>query len=86
MRSVTCNIQIGKIEMVASTGTHVDAPFHRFVSGKDLSELRLSSLAELDAVVVRPTIGRERAIDARALSHSDLSGKAVLIHTGRSQH
>jgi arylformamidase len=78
--------QIGKIEMVANTGTYADAPFHRFVSGKELSELRLSSLAELDTVVVRPTIGRERAIDARARSHSDLRGKAVLIHTGRSQH
>ena len=72
--------------MVANTGIYVDAPSHRFVSRKDLSELRLSLLAESDAVVVRPTIGRERAIDARALSHSDVSGKAVLIHTGWSQH
>lgn len=78
--------QIGKIEMVANTGTYVDAPFHRFAFGKDLSELPLSSLAELDGVVLRPTIDRERAIDARALSHSDVSGKAVLIHTGWSQH
>ena len=29
---------IGKIEMVANTGTYIDAPFHRYVEGKDLSE------------------------------------------------
>jgi arylformamidase len=40
---------IGKIEMVANTGTYVDAPFHRYADGKDLSELSLSSLADLEA-------------------------------------
>ena len=29
--------QIGKIEMVANTGTYLDSPFHRFADGKDLS-------------------------------------------------
>ena len=40
--------QIGKIEMVANTGTYVDSPFHRYAHGKDLSELPLESLANLD--------------------------------------
>lgn len=31
--------QIGKIEMVANTGTYVDSPFHRYAGGQDLSEL-----------------------------------------------
>src|SRR5438105_8375952 len=44
--------QIGKIEMVANTGTYLDSPFHRYEDGKDLSELELSSLANLDGVVV----------------------------------
>src|SRR5256885_5348280 len=54
---------IGKIEMVANTGTYVDSPFHRYPDGKDLSELPLSSLAHLEGVVVRmaPSVGR--AID-----------------------
>ena len=30
---------IGKIEMVGNTGTYIDAPFHRYAGGKDLSEL-----------------------------------------------
>src|SRR6059058_2576794 len=42
--------QIGKIEMVANTGTYLDSPFHRFKDGKDLSELELTSLAHLDGV------------------------------------
>jgi arylformamidase len=78
--------QIGKIEMVANTGTYVDAPFHRFASGKDLADLPLSSLAELDAIVIRPDVGRERSINVHALSHLDVGQKAVLIQNGWSQH
>src|SRR6478609_9774651 len=44
--------QIGKIEMVANTGTYIDCPFHRFAHGKDLSEIGLESFTELDAVVI----------------------------------
>src|SRR5256885_13417862 len=45
--------QIGRIEMVANTGTYLDSPFHRYEDGKDLSELKLTSLANLDGIVVR---------------------------------
>jgi arylformamidase len=77
---------IGKIEMVANTGTYVDAPFHRFVGGKDLAELPLSSLADLDAVLVRPNMSHGRAIGADVFAGFNLSGKAVLVHTGWSRH
>src|SRR5215510_703451 len=69
---------IGKIEMVANTGTYVDSPFHRFAYGIDLSELPLESLADLEAVVVRAT-DFGRAIDAEAFSGVRVKGKAVLI-------
>lgn len=76
---------IGKIEMVANTGTYVDAPFHRYADGKDLAELPLDSLANLEAVVFRvPT--QLRAIDAALFEGSPLAGKAVLVHTGWSRH
>lgn len=75
---------IGKIEMVANTGTYVDAPSHRYRGGKDLSELPLSSLANLEAVVIRAEPGR-RAIDASFFDGKDLAGKAVLVHTGWSK-
>src|SRR6266853_4897832 len=45
--------QIGKIEMVANTGTYLDSPFHRYEDGKDLSELDLQKIADLEGVVVR---------------------------------
>src|ERR671929_1841776 len=46
---------IGKIEMVANTGTYIDSPFHRYAEGKDLSELALSSVADLPGITVRAT-------------------------------
>jgi len=76
--------QIGKIEMVANTGTYLDAPFHRYASGKDISELPLESLADLDAVVVRGAGGQ--AIDRDAFAGRALAGKAVLVRTGWDVH
>jgi kynurenine formamidase len=76
---------IGKIEMVANTGTYVDSPFHRYADGKDLSQLPLSSLANLDGVVVRKK-QQARAIDKNAFGGVDVRGKAVLIQTGWDEH
>lgn len=77
---------IGKIEMVANTGTYLDCPFHRYADGKDLSRLELTSLANLDGVVVRVDRQAERAIHREALSRLELSGKAVLLNTGWDVH
>lgn len=77
--------QIGKIEMVANTGTYIDSPFHRYLDGPDLSEMALESLANLDCVVVRAINRRGRAVD-QAGSRPDLRGKAVLFHTGWDLH
>jgi arylformamidase len=80
--------QIGKIEMVANTGTYVDSPFHRYPNGRDLSELLLTSLADVEAVVIRARGRAERAIDEEALATLgvDLNGKAVLFDTGWSRY
>src|SRR2546429_2583734 len=51
--------QIGKIEMVANTGTYLDSPFHRYPDGKDLAALDLRSLANLEGLVVRCADGAE---------------------------
>jgi arylformamidase len=75
---------IGKIEMVANTGTYVDAPFHRFSRGKDLSELPLESLADVPGT--RVSAGPARAIDADSFQGRELTGRAVLVHTGWSRH
>ena len=77
--------QIGRIDMVDNTGTYVDSPFHRFADGRDLSELALEQLADLDAVVVRAS-GPHRAIDREAFDGLDVKGRAVLVHTGWDRH
>ncbi|MEP6688412.1 MAG: cyclase family protein [Gemmatimonadales bacterium] len=77
--------QIGKIEMVANTGTYLDAPFHRYADGKDLSALPLSSLAGLDAIVIHgPAHGL--AVDRDAFTGRLVRGKAVLVRTGWDLH
>ncbi|WP_420129200.1 cyclase family protein [Longimicrobium sp.] len=78
--------QIGRIDMIANTGTYVDSPFHRFADGKDLSELPLEWVADLDAVVVRATERSGRGIGAEAFAGVDVAGKAVLVHTGHAAH
>ena len=75
---------IGKIEMVANTGTYLDTPFHRYADGKDLSQLALSSLADLDGIVVRTS--DHRVITRHFFEGLELRGKAVLVHTGWSVH
>lgn len=76
---------IGRIEMVANTGTYVDAPFHRYPEGKDLAALPLASVADLPGVVVRAQ-GRGRAVTPDQVRHLDVAGKAVLVHTGWDRH
>jgi arylformamidase len=72
---------IGRISMVANTGTYLDSPFHRFAGATDVADLPLHSVADLDGVVVRVGAGR-RAIDRDALAAYAVAGRAVLVHTG----
>jgi kynurenine formamidase len=75
---------IGKIEMVANTGTYLDAPFHRYAHGKDLSALPLSSLAGLEAILIRgPATG---SVGREAFRGRLIRGKAVLVCTGWDAH
>lgn len=80
------SFQIGRIDMVANTGTYVDSPFHRYAQGKDLSELPLESLADLDGIVVRRPFEQGLAIDVAAFDGLDVRGSAVLVHTGWDRH
>ena len=80
------SFQIGRIDMVANTGTYIDSPFHRYAEGKDLSELPLRSLAELPGIVVRRPWENGIAVDASAFEELDVRGKAVLVHTGWDRH
>ena len=78
--------QIGKIEMVANTGTYLDSPFHRYADGKDLADLPLSSLADLPGIVARQPWEKDIAVDTAAFERLDVRGKAVLVQTGWDRH
>ena len=80
------SFQIGRIDMVANTGTYVDSPFHRYADGRDLAALPLESLANLPGIVVRRPHGNGLATDAADLDGLEVRGRAVLVHTGWDSH
>ena len=70
------------LTLVGNTGTYLDAPYHRYTEGADLSALPLARTAELPAVVARMIGAPQRGIDVGALAALDVRGRAVLLHTG----
>ncbi len=75
--------QIGRIDMVANTGTYIDAPFHRYADGDDLAALALETFAERPGLCVTTDAA---AIGPDVFDGIDVAGKAVLLHTGWSRH
>lgn len=75
--------QIGRITLVANTGTYVDVPFHRFDGGADLSEVSLERFVDLEGVVVATD---ERVIGPEVFADLEVRDRAVLVRTGWSAH
>lgn len=73
---------IDQLALIGNTGTYLDAPYHRFPGGGDLSSIALARTVDVPAVIVRVTGARQRGIDVGALAALDVRGKAVLLHTG----
>ena len=73
---------IDQLTLVGNTGTYLDAPYHRYRDGADLSAVPLDRTADLPATVVRVTGTRQRAVDVGAVAGLDVRGQAVLLHTG----
>ncbi len=78
--------QIGKIEMVANTGTYIDCPFHRYEYGKDFAALPAELFTDIEAIKVNVPYQQQKAIDASYFTNLELKGRAVLVHTGWSAH
>jgi len=76
--------QIGRIEMLANTGTYVDAPSHRWEGAADLSELPLDRLAGREGICIAAPFARGLAVDEDFLEGKEIGGKAVLISSGWS--
>ena len=77
---------IGRIDLVANTGTYMDAPFHRFADGIDIADVPLDAVAEVPGVLVRAPHESGLAVDAEAFAGLDVRGRAVLVHTGWDAH
>jgi arylformamidase len=73
---------IDSITMVGNTGTYLDSPFHRYADGIDLAQLPLESFVELPGIVIRTAGSGNRTIDVNTLAAVDVTGRAVLLHTG----
>jgi len=78
--------QIGKIDLLANTGTYIDAPFHRYDGGHDVAGYALQDVADLPGIVVRATSMHARAVDASRFARLEVKGRAVLVHTGWDAH
>jgi arylformamidase len=78
--------QIGRINMVANTGTYIDTPYHRYPGGTDLSATPLPSMTQIPGAVVRVADMTSRAIDWTNFAAIDLEGRAVLVNTGWDRH
>jgi kynurenine formamidase len=73
---------IDRLTMIGNTGTYLDAPYHRYRDGADLSAIPLARTADLPAVVVRVEGAGPSGVGVGALAALDVSGMAVLLHTG----
>jgi arylformamidase len=75
---------IDTLTMVGNTGTYLDSPYHRYPGGADLSQLPLERTVDRRAVLARLAGSAQRGIDVGALAALDVTGAAVLLHTGDS--
>jgi arylformamidase len=73
---------IDQLTLIGNTGTYLDAPYHRYPDGADLSSIPLDQTVGRPATVVRVAGTRQRGIDVGALAGLDVRGRAVLLHTG----
>ena len=80
------SFHIGRIDMIANTGTYVDAPFHRYADGADVSGLGLDQVAALIGLVVRQPWEDGLAVGIDKFEGLGVAGKAVLVHTGWDRH
>jgi arylformamidase len=72
--------QIGRIDMVANTGTYLDTPFHRFADGWDLADLDLAKVVGVPGLLVDGAPTGPTGLGA--LDGADVGGRAVLVRTG----
>jgi arylformamidase len=78
--------EIGRIDLVANTGTYLDTPAHRFAGRPGLADLALERIVDLEGVLVDCRGATELAIGPNAFRGVDVRGRAVLVATGWDAH
>ncbi len=78
--------EIGRIDLVANTGTYIDTPAHRFQGRSDLADLALERVVDLEGILVDCRGRSDPAIGPEAFDGLALGGRAVLISTGWDRH
>lgn len=78
------SFQMGRIDMVANTGTYLDVPFHRYGGGYDLAELELWRVSAVEAVAIDAT--QHASVGLDLFEGIELENKAVLVATGWDRH
>lgn len=81
-----CSFEITEVNFVTSLGTYLDAPFHRYEDGKDISALLLNELI-MPGILIDLSNKKSREAITRMDIEDSLStqkgiGMAVLIWTG----
>jgi arylformamidase len=79
------SFHVGRIDMVANTGTYLDAPYHFHAEAADVAELALERLVDVPVLVIRAS-GRAAVGPDVLEDPGALWGKAVLVHTGWSRY
>ena len=74
--------QIGRIDLVANTGTYIDMPAHRFEGRADLGDLALDAVVDVPGIIVECRGRSDLAIGPDAFEGIHVRGRAVLIRTG----
>lgn len=79
---------VQRYEFTGSSGTYLDAPFHRYEDGDDLSVLPLARTVNLPGIrldVSSRVVEGSRAVEVEDISPLDVAGAALLICTGWSK-
>ncbi len=82
-----CEFEITEIRFQTSVGTYIDSPYHRYRSGRDISQIRLEEVI-LPGIVI-DVRGRSpfEPVGLDALPPGlDLAGKALLFNFGWDQY
>ena len=77
------SFHIGRLTMVANTGTYLDAPFHFHESRADMANLPLERLVEVPITVVDAR-GSDAVTAATFAQTGPITARAVLVLTGWS--